>query len=407
MLYSSIKGGICLLGDHFSPILLVLAIPYYFWQDPKCILALQVIFVALSAFPLFKIAQMVHENDKKALIFVICFFLYISVRNALRFDFHPEVLVMPCFFWAFYFLKKDKVFWSSAMLAVALLAKENVALVTAMFGLYAIFFMPRKKILGVFWVVFSVFYFFFAIKIAVPFFSKNDYFYLSGNYFAWKELGLQPFMEHIVQKSTLVYLVKIFGPLGFLSFLHFPTFLLTFPSLAQNLLGRNVMLRSVFFQYTALLTPFVFISAVYGLKKLKRFSSAIYLMLFCSVVMSGVSEYYILRNYSSKINSHFSVVKKTMKRIPSNLSVRTHEFLAPHLANRKELHVYENNHPKEGGSARAHSSDIVLLDSMFLGDREDTSYKELLSEGFSLDYEKNGLTVWKNKNGKFDSKKFM
>ena len=37
-LYSSIKGGICLLSDHFSPILVLLTVPYKLWTDPKCLL---------------------------------------------------------------------------------------------------------------------------------------------------------------------------------------------------------------------------------------------------------------------------------------------------------------------------------------------------------------------------------
>ena len=56
-LYSSIKGGICLLGDHFSPLLAILVLPYKLWSDPRLLLILQAVLAASSVFPLFLIAK--------------------------------------------------------------------------------------------------------------------------------------------------------------------------------------------------------------------------------------------------------------------------------------------------------------------------------------------------------------
>ena len=49
-LYSSLKGGICLLGDHVSPLLALTAPVYALWPDPRCLILLQVLVSATCIF---------------------------------------------------------------------------------------------------------------------------------------------------------------------------------------------------------------------------------------------------------------------------------------------------------------------------------------------------------------------
>ena len=86
-LYSSIKGGICLLGDHFSPLLAVLALPYTIWPDPKCLLLIQALAAASCVFPIDRLAKDRLQNQSLGVLFAAAFLFYLPVINAVRFDF--------------------------------------------------------------------------------------------------------------------------------------------------------------------------------------------------------------------------------------------------------------------------------------------------------------------------------
>ncbi len=393
-LYSSIKGGICLLGDHFSPILAALAIPYAVWPDPKCLLLIQALAAASSVWPLFCIARERLKDETLTFLFVLAFVLYLPLRNAVRFEFHPELLAIPVLFWAYYFLIKGKGWISSLFLLLALSTKENAALVLAAFGLYAFCFVPGKKIYGLFWMIAAPLYLLAVIHVLIPRLSGEPYFYLSGNFGAWKDLGLAALLKHVLGPSSWVYLVKIFLPVGFLSFLSPPDFLLAIPALVQNLVARNAMTRSIFFQYTAFLIPFVFVSAASGAARLKQKPWLAVYLLACTLLMSGISDFYIYQSMRTQDGGHGQKVRNHLSRIPAQVSVRTHEFFAAHVANRRDLYIFENENPKEGRSPRAMRADCVVLDRALLGDLAGSVVAELKQRGYVLMLEDDGFMIF-------------
>ena len=222
--------------------------------------------------------------------------------------------------------------------------------------------------------------------------NRQEYFYLSGNFTAWKDAGTGPFIKHLFNAGTLAYLIKIYLPAGFLAFFD-PSFFLNVPALVQNLVSRNDSTRSIFFQYTATLTPFVFISAAESLKRF--YPNRLFLLIFLgsSILMAGVSDLYIADHFRGEITPDAAGFDEIFKTIPRSASVRTHEFFAAHLANRKELHIFENNHPREGGSEKAGNTDFVILHRSLLGPDAETVLKPI-REKFRLISEKNGLLIF-------------
>ncbi len=394
--YSSIKGGICLMGDHFAPLLALLAVPYRLWPEPGLLLAIQAFAAAACVFPLARIVRKSGQSPSWAVLYCLAFALYIPVRNAVRFDFHPEVVAMPLLLWAFAFLQEKKTVKASFFLALALMAKENMATVAFAFGVYACVKKERSLRFGILWILFSPFYFYSVIHFLIPHLSGEPYFYLRGNFSEWLRLGWGPFLKHIFQPSTLEYLTKIYGPLAFTSVLAPASFLLTLPTLAQNIVSRNEMTRSLFFQYTATLTPFVFASSVMALAKIRSHSRYWACgILLTSVLFGGVSEVYPMRRQWITITPHTALVKNSLARIPAAASLRTHEFYASHAANRKELHIYENNHPKEGGSWKARHTDYVAIDRQLFKEGFENALAALRGEGYQIELEEDGFYILK------------
>lgn len=391
-LYSSIKGGICLLADHFSPLLALLAPVYGLWPDPRNLLLIQAVAAAACVFPIYRLAQFKTGSNALGLAFAAAFVLYLPVRNAVRFDFHSEVLAMPLWLWSFYWLIQNRLRLAGSALFVALLSKEGAAPVVFALGFYAFFF-RRARLFGVFWMLVSVLYFFTVIHVLIPRFFGEAYFYLDANFLAWKREGAGALLRHLLQPETVSYLIKIYGPLAFLSVLDFPAFLLTGPAIVQNLTARNEMVRSIFFQYTAFLTPFVFISAIDGAAKLRSKTLALYLILIPSFLMTGVSEYYVLKIHQDKRQPGYAAIQAMLREIPAEASLRTHEFFAPHAAHRKEIHIYENNHPREGGSEKARKAQYVVVADWLLGDDGARQIGELKARGYQEIQKNHGVTV--------------
>ena len=394
-LYSSIKGGICLLGDHFSPLLALYSLPYLVWSDPLCLLLVQALAAASCVFPIYFIAKQKHDNAWVGVLFAFSFVLYLPVRNAVRFDFHPEILTMPLFLWAFWCLENKRLRWTTFLLLIALSSKESAALITFAFGFYAFLFCKEKKF-GAFWMLLSITYFVVILRWVIPQISGKDYFYLAGNFLQWKEEGTLALLKHVFNKSSFAYLVKIFSPFAFLSFLHPPTLILTFPSLLQNLTARNEAVRSIFFQYTLYLTPFVVIASIYGAAKIRNKKYMAYLLLFFTLVFSGVSELYVMNSAARKWNSRTQVFD-SIRPIIKDAPVRTHEFLAPHFTDRKQLHIYENNHPNEGGRKEALEADYVILDQKILGSTHERRVNQLKSAGYDVELQMSGFTLLKRR----------
>lgn len=401
--YSSIKGGICLLGDHFSPLLAVFVLPYKIFPEPGLLLAIQAFSAAACVFPLAKIVRQSGQSSAWAVLYCLMFVLYLPVRNSVRFDFHPEVVAMPLLFWAFAFLQKKRPGIAALFLVFALMAKENIATVVFGFGLYACIKKEKQLGFGIFWMVISLAYFFLVIRTLIPWLSGAPYFYLDGNFVEWLRAGWRPFFSHLSRASTFSYIAKIYGPLAFTSFFNPTAFVLTLPTLTQNLLSRNEMTRSILFQYTATLTPFVFISSTVAFGKIRSYRKYwAYLLLLTSVLMSGVSEVYPMRRMWIAITPHTKRVAKILSSIPSGFSLRTHELYATHAANRKEIHIYENDHPKEGGTWKAHHTDLVAIDRVLLKDGFDASLKELEKDGFVPILTEDGFVVLKRASASFD-----
>ncbi len=389
--YSSIKGGINLLGDHFSPVLALLVLPYRIYPDPRTLLTIQSLAAAAAIFPVHAIAARVLNDPRKALVFVIGYILYLPAVNAVRFDFHPEVLAIPAILGAFYYLMTRRLVLASLLLLFCLTTKESAAVAIFGLGFYAFFFM-QEMLFGFGWMVLSAVYFFAVIKL-MPFMFGQDYFYLSANFLAWHDLGSAALARHLLQPSTAAYFIKVFAPLGFLSFLS-PAAILTLPMLAQNLVARNEMTRSIFFQYTAYLTPFVFISAIYGSRKIFAHRAGALYLTACILLTAGVSELHVIREHLQKRQPRYAAWKDYLRSFPSGLSVRTHEHLATHLANRRELYIYENQHPKEGASYKALHTDRVILRDDWLGDKPAETLLQLEKTGYKLVHESQGLRTY-------------
>jgi uncharacterized membrane protein/uncharacterized membrane protein YbhN (UPF0104 family) len=266
------------LAFHADFILILLAPFYSLWQNPKMLLLIQTLVVAAGAFFVYMIARDVLKNRNLGLVFSFIYLLNPSVQRANLYDFHAVTLVTTLLFATYYFfLKKQyKLFILFSLLAA--ICKEQIWLIIALFGLVT-FFINKKRLLGSALFFSSLALFFFIFWYAIPHARSSQHFalaYLSdfgdNPTNIVKNLITSPnkIVSTLLHPSQLHYLFQLFSPLGYLS-LAFPFFLFfAGPDLLISLLSNNEQLRQIYYQYTTSVTPFLFLSAIYGVWALKQ-----------------------------------------------------------------------------------------------------------------------------------------
>ncbi len=265
------------LGDHFTPILFLLLPIYLLSRQPQTLLILQTVFLALCAWPVYLIAKKI-LNKSWAVILVLAWLINPFVQNLNLFEFHFLPIAVFCIFWAFYFYQNKNFLAFLLSCFLALMVREDVALVIFAFGLLAILEKQRPK-----WfltpMILSVLYFIFAIKISGLFSQTGQYKFLL--YYSWLGNSWLEIIKNVISHPWWL-LPKIFSfgsifvalalllPTGYLSVLK-PKYLLLSALVYLQLVigvGWQGLSMILFTQYSALLLPGIFLAAIFALEKI-------------------------------------------------------------------------------------------------------------------------------------------
>lgn len=406
-LFSSIKGDICLLGDHVSPLLALLTPFYAAWESPKMLLLLQAAFAGANLVLIGELARRKTGDAFVGILFALLYFFYYPTRAALHEDFHPEVLAEPFLIAAFIFLEKRRTIPFLLCLITAVSAKENFWGIAFVFGLYAFLF-QKRRFLGSILMGFSVTAFLISIYWIVPHFSGQAYLY-SGSYSAVFGGDVSGILKKFADGDRWEYVFKVLLPFLFVPLLHPPTLLLALPILLQNVLSENGAMRSFNYHYTTGLTPFVFLGCIYGLDRLQSLKrlrvlplrSAVCLLLLVGLLRSGPSELFYIRDSRAKVTAHLEKIRERLESVPPELSVLTHNNFIPQLANRFRVYQFDYRlSPTKGEQAASLKVDRVIWDRGFWepgSHPPEQAREELLAAGYEPEFEEDGFAVFRRR----------
>ncbi len=346
------------LGIHADFFLILLAPFYLIWEDPRMLLFIQSFIIGIGAYYVYKISEFIIKDKTLSLVFAISFLLNPFVQKQNLFDFHAVALGTTFLIAAFYYslVRKYKYFLFFILLSV--LTKENVYIISFLFGIYLFIKTKNTRWLILSTVSFIVFYL--LISKFMPDARGGAHF--ASEYFQdfgdspteiIKNIFLNPFKtaSELLQASSIAYFYKILLPVGFLSIFS-PLFLIFVgPEFLVNLLSKNENLRSLTFHYGAVIIPFVYISSIYGAKKIlslkiKYLNPALLTILILITSLIATFEYGTLpgaKNPSVEIYTDYlkerSEIKKFIDGIPSELSVVSSNNLGAHVSEREKLYT--------------------------------------------------------------------
>ncbi|WP_460741486.1 DUF2079 domain-containing protein [Mariniluteicoccus endophyticus] len=265
-----VKGaGYQIWGDHFHPLLAVLAPAYALFPSAFTLLVLQAGLLALSAF---FIAKTAHEHLGRGsgwalgMAYAFCW----GVQQAAAVQFHEVALGAPILAIALWALMRENWLTAGIWASLLVFVKEDLPLTVAAFGV-VLAWRSRRWLIGGILVVWGVFMVWLAMKVVLPAFNpegKYDY----GKNISLGDILADPFgIAHQIftnekKMSTLLLLCVCV----MFTLLRSELALVAVPTLAWRFLSANEGHWGPTWHYSLMLMPVAYAAAVDGCARLRR-----------------------------------------------------------------------------------------------------------------------------------------
>lgn len=262
-------------GDHFSPALLLLLPLYVVVPRPETLIVVQTIALALGVWPIYLLARRSLPAAEQHLVWVAAYLLSAPLSFIALYDFHEITLAVAPLGFAMYFLATRRTLPMLLCLVVALLAKEEVALICVGFGVALAF--QRRWRASALVIAGSILAFVATLKIIIPAFAAGAPYQYLGRYASLgrdeleiaRTLLFDPLRALTVLASgevgsKIVFVLSLFGPGLGLALRSRWALLPSLPPLGYLLLSDYGGEHTLHNQYGAPLIPLALAASILG-----------------------------------------------------------------------------------------------------------------------------------------------
>ncbi len=344
-------AGFNLLGDHFHPIVALIAPFFRVFPSPVTLLVAQALLAAVSVVPVSRAAADRLGTGAGRAIGAAYGFSW-GLQQMINYDFHEIAFAVPLLACSLSALVRGRtraaVIWALPLVLV----KEDQGFTVAAIGLI-IALVYKRQAAGLFLAAWGLVWSFLAITVIIPAFSPTH------QYLYWSDGGaLSPVGGHLSaaglasQLTTggwtkLPTLVMILLPTAFVA-LRSPLVLAVLPSLVLRFVGTNSSYWGTNWHYNATVMPIVFIAAIDALARiraeeadggprrpgwvavaLERHGPAMMLAIAAALAFQfPLSSLWSPQTYS--LGRHVAAARAAMARVPDGAQVATDlDLLAP------------------------------------------------------------------------------
>jgi uncharacterized membrane protein len=355
------------LGDHFSPIHLVLSLLYLLWENAATLLILQSVGIGLASIALYWLTLEKLPHKWLAPVMAMFFLFNPYLHRISTFDFHPIALAIPIFLWMLYCLEKGRRTSLVLLCLLAVTVEETLLPPLLGMGIYMSIFYKNFRQIGYSIAILSTIYFVLVLKVGMPFFLQENHLTHIGRYANLGGNSLDEIVQAILRNPLLLFremvmpfqkvisVVLLFLSVGFLPLFSPQQLLLLLLPILPILVSNYVLQWKFHAQYSATTLPFLFFCAVYGLRRLyplltklpPRWSP----LSFASVAQVVCLGFIMLINYNlycspSYIRKwspiHVEAISTLLTEIPRTASVCATYNIIPHLSNRHHVVMFGN-----------------------------------------------------------------
>lgn len=264
------------LGVHVEPILFLIAPLYLLHAGPETLIIAQAIALALGGIPLLLLGlRRLPEAPLVATAFVGAYLTTPEILGEALWEFHGVTLATPLLLLALWALDARRYRWFATACVLAAFCKKEVALSLVPLGLFIALLQGKPRLGGAVSLLAAV-WVALCFLLILPHFNQDT---VSGNNFWYRYTWLgsspgsalrnvltQPFLlfsvlQNPAKRSYLAVLLRTGGGLGMFAPL---LWLCALPELAINILSTQQEQYSAFFQYNAVLLPYLMAAAISG-----------------------------------------------------------------------------------------------------------------------------------------------
>ena len=354
MIPNTVEGIPNLLGDHFNPILMVLAPFYWLWPSAATLLIAQAVLLAIAGIPIYMWATQ-KVGYAAGLAFLASYLLFWGVLAGVVFDFHHVVFAVPAISTALYATlnKQNRLLWGSV--AIAMLTREDVTLTVIALGLFIAVF-QRRWLLGGVMAVANAAWFLLLLQVVMPAVGGAPY-----GHWTYTALGKGPLsaaasvLEHPI--SALKLLVSPVEKLrvGVASFANWlflpllsPLVLIAVPSFLERFWSSSPTFWSFHYQYSMLPAPILTFAAIDTCARMRswwkgRLGIAASISLPLGALAASVLLSFALVHPLAELGTYVpdstaAQIQGCLNVIPAGASVAATDALVPHLSDRSQIY---------------------------------------------------------------------
>lgn len=337
-----LKGdGFNLLGDHFHPILVLLAPFYALFSTPITLLIAQAVLIAVSAWPLVSWAEASLGRVAAAAVGVI-YGLSFGLASAVGFDFHEIAFAVPLIAFSLSALGQSRLRAAALFAAPLVLVKEDLG-VTIVAVIGVLLFLRGARRLGAMVGVFGLAASAVEVGVILPAVNGGDYQY-------WSKLSGQPILTVLMSSSgekigTLLLTVAITGFAALLS----PIALAAIPTLLWRFASNDAHYWGTDFHYSAILMPVMVAAMIDGLIRMhdRRFFgrrvvpallAVALLVTFVTLPSHRLGELASVDFWTASPRS--SAITEALAMIPDGTTVSASDNLVPQLTSRDTVTLF-------------------------------------------------------------------
>jgi uncharacterized membrane protein len=386
---AELKGpGFNVLGDHFHPLLVLLAPAYRLFPSPVTLLVAQALLVAWSVVPVTRLA-VARLGPAAGACVGIGYGLSWGLQQAVKFDFHEVALAVPLVALSVVALSEER--WRAAVLWAAplVLVKEDLPATVAAIGAYLV--LRRQWRLGLATVAGAVVAGVLIVCWVIPAVNPaHRYGYADGV----APDGQAPLARLLTPGEKPATVLALLAPTLFLA-LRSPLVLLAVPTLLWRFWSTNHFYWGIGFHYSAVLMPIVFVALVDGLERLRTSRSpsvawtgvVLGRLVPPAVAAVAVAATSLLPMRALVLPHELGSARTVaawdgvLRRIPDGASVAASNSLAPRLVSRCTVYLFPNQPDRRVRPEWIASTD-PLLDSLAPPDRTAAAMAALASEGY-------------------------
>lgn len=356
---NTVLGVPNLLGDHFNPILMVLAPLYWLWDSAATLLIAQGVLLAAAGIPIYLWGSR-QLGYVAGLAFQGSYLLFWGVLAGVVFDFHHVVFAVPAISTALYATlnRQNRLLWASV--AVAMLTREDVALTVIALGLFIAVF-QRRLLLGAVLALSNAAWFLLLLDVVMPAVGGAPY-----QHWTYQALGKGPLtalasvVEHPIH--ALQVLLTPFEKLrvGAASFANWlllpllsPLVLIAVPSFLERFWSSSPAFWSFHFQYSMLPAPILTFAAIDTCVRMRgwwtgRIARVTTVALPIGALLASAVLSFGVVNSLAELGTYVSdstaaQIQECLDVIPANASVAATDSLVPHLSDRRQIYEVTTN----------------------------------------------------------------